>query len=204
MTEEMTAQINSRRDTKDYVKKIHRYLEVYWFPELRLERAAEKIIHRYLFQVDAGTLKVSQVREQIIKDYPEHSLVGSTVDWAVLNLWDTILMDCEVDCNSAHNKIIKLGMIEITQSAPQSKDNNMDRDSLEQLHEAQTYRELRDLLSSLSQEQLDCQITWHCVKDEEFYAVTTAVKLAPEDDVLDRNHPYLQVNEVSGGDSNGQ
>jgi hypothetical protein len=85
------------RDTAEYETQIHRYLK-HWYPDDEMEREAEEIIHRYMDRIAEGTLQISQVRSEIMKEYPAHDQVGFTVDWQVLNLWDSILAECDIEC----------------------------------------------------------------------------------------------------------
>jgi hypothetical protein len=75
---------------------------------------------------------------------------------------------------------------------------------VEELSVAATFRELRDALNTLSDEQLDSNLTVYDGNDDEFYAVTATIKRTPELDVLDRNHPYIQFTYTFGGEEGGQ
>jgi hypothetical protein len=53
-----------------------------------------------------------------------------------------------------------------------------------------TYRELLKELSKMTVEQLDCDVSV-CGPDGEFYEAE--LDFQDEDDVLDKDHPYLNV-----------
>jgi len=55
-----------------------------------------------------------------------------------------------------------------------------------------TYKELRDKLSGLTDEQLGCDVTFHDTIIDEFFAVES-LEINEADDVLDAHHPYLKM-----------
>lgn len=55
-----------------------------------------------------------------------------------------------------------------------------------------TFRDLKVFLSALSEEQLDCDLSVQLSHNEEYYEVI-AFDLAEDDDVLDKDHPYIIV-----------
>jgi hypothetical protein len=85
------------RNTDEYVSQIHRYLK-HWFPDDEMEKDAENVIHEIMNKVDEGHLKVSDVENFIKAHYPAHDKVGYTVDWQILNLWESILLECDIEC----------------------------------------------------------------------------------------------------------
>lgn len=54
-----------------------------------------------------------------------------------------------------------------------------------------TYRELRDKLDELTDEQLDCDVTVHDLDDE--YFPISSLETYDTEGVLDDNHPFLEV-----------
>ena len=54
-----------------------------------------------------------------------------------------------------------------------------------------TYKELKEFVNSLSDEQLNTQVTFLDNQDE-FYGVRLTGYIVDEDDVLDKGHPYLK------------
>jgi len=56
-----------------------------------------------------------------------------------------------------------------------------------------TYQDLKKFLNSLSEEQLQKDITF-CDKQEEYYGIKLKGEIEDEADVLDENSPYLIVN----------
>lgn len=57
---------------------------------------------------------------------------------------------------------------------------------------AKTFRDLRDALNTLTDEQLDSTLTLYRENEDEFYSVAAVLECTNEDDVLDKDHPYLQ------------
>lgn len=57
------------------------------------------------------------------------------------------------------------------------------------------YRELRDELFSLTEEQLNADVTIYLQDNDEFYAVSDTFKFSVYEDcdVLDPGHPYLTI-----------
>jgi len=56
-----------------------------------------------------------------------------------------------------------------------------------------TFRELKENLDSLSDEQLDCDLTVYDPNEQEFYGANLDLSTTEESDVLDKNHPYLAI-----------
>lgn len=55
-----------------------------------------------------------------------------------------------------------------------------------------TWRQLRDHINVMDEEQLDSDVTVHCTAvDEWFQAV--GYEITEVDDVLDKNHPFLTI-----------
>lgn len=54
-----------------------------------------------------------------------------------------------------------------------------------------TYRQLKEALNKMTDEQLDCNLSLH--DEDEYYPVEVSVKESEADDVLDRGHPFLEV-----------
>lgn len=70
-------------------------------------------------------------------------------------------------------------------------DGRQDGDSFSlSLEIAMTYSELQDVLSSLTKQQLDCDITLFDSNEGEFYPALLSFQEG--DDVLDDNHPYFE------------
>lgn len=57
-----------------------------------------------------------------------------------------------------------------------------------------TYRELRNRINQMTEEQLDCDVTIVDSGSDEFYTVDV-VSCEDTDGVLDHNHPYLIIEE---------
>ncbi len=55
-----------------------------------------------------------------------------------------------------------------------------------------TYRELKEALAGLTEEQLNCNLTILDPEDE-YYPVSIMVSIEKETDVLDAGHPVLRV-----------
>ena len=55
-----------------------------------------------------------------------------------------------------------------------------------------TYKELKERLGNLTEEQLGCDVTFHDTIIDEFFAVES-LEINEADDVLDVNHPYLKM-----------
>jgi hypothetical protein len=55
-----------------------------------------------------------------------------------------------------------------------------------------TWKELQAGIDVMDSEQINTDVTVHLVEDDEFLCVT-GIDFSPEDDVLDKNHPYLEV-----------
>lgn len=55
-----------------------------------------------------------------------------------------------------------------------------------------TYNELQHFLNTLSEEQMNCHIAIYCLERDEFYPVF-ACRTTEECDVLDEDHPYLEL-----------
>jgi hypothetical protein len=59
-----------------------------------------------------------------------------------------------------------------------------------------TYRDLRKQLNDLTEEQLDMDVTiYDGSVDELFGAYHTDLQFNLEDDILDKGHPYLIINQ---------
>lgn len=84
------------RNTNEYVSLIYRYLK-HWYPDDEMEIDAETAIHQIMDKVNAGHLKVSDVTDFIKTNYPAHNQIGYTVDWQILNLWETILSESDIE-----------------------------------------------------------------------------------------------------------
>lgn len=60
-----------------------------------------------------------------------------------------------------------------------------------------TYRELAlEILDTLTDEQLDMDVTIYDSEDDEFfgcYANVLGITTSDDDDVLDENHPYIPI-----------
>ena len=54
------------------------------------------------------------------------------------------------------------------------------------------YRELLTQLQNMSEEQLNQTVTIHLKEEDEFFGVRSS-QVTTEDDVLDKNHFYLEV-----------
>ena len=54
-----------------------------------------------------------------------------------------------------------------------------------------TYRELANFLSTLSDEQLDMDVTLYDLQEDEYFKATNAF-IDNERDVLDENHPVIK------------
>lgn len=59
-----------------------------------------------------------------------------------------------------------------------------------------TYKQLKDQLNMLSEEQLDCDITIYHPEDQKFYPAIIGMRITRETDVLDKNHPFFHILEV--------
>jgi len=55
-----------------------------------------------------------------------------------------------------------------------------------------TYNQLKNLLSSLTEEQLNMDVTIHALDADEFYPIPSFIISDDSNDVLDNNHPYLE------------
>jgi len=55
-----------------------------------------------------------------------------------------------------------------------------------------TYNQLKNLLSSLTEEQLNMDVTIHALDADEFYPIPAFIISDDSNDVLDNNHPYLE------------
>ena len=55
-----------------------------------------------------------------------------------------------------------------------------------------TWRELKNHINTMDDEQLDTDVTVHLVIQDEYFRVSD-INYSPENDVLDKNHPYLDV-----------
>lgn len=56
-----------------------------------------------------------------------------------------------------------------------------------------TYRDLLNLLQSMSDEQLNCTPTIHDPNSDEYFSATNLLMSNIADCVLDENHPYFSV-----------
>lgn len=57
-----------------------------------------------------------------------------------------------------------------------------------------TYKELKNQLENLNEEQLDMDVTIYDSEDDEFFGCyTPQLHINKEDDTLDDNHPYLII-----------
>jgi len=55
----------------------------------------------------------------------------------------------------------------------------------------QTYKDLLNLLLTMSPEQLDCTPTIYSPDVDEYYPITTVLTASDSNQVLDEDHPYL-------------
>ena len=55
----------------------------------------------------------------------------------------------------------------------------------------QTYKDLLNLLLTLSPEQLDCTPTVYCPDADEYYPIKTVLTASDSNQVLNEDHPYL-------------
>ena len=55
-----------------------------------------------------------------------------------------------------------------------------------------TWTELRDKINNMSEEQRNTDVTFFDSNEGEFFALCR-LNFTSEDDVLDKNHPYLEV-----------
>ena len=55
----------------------------------------------------------------------------------------------------------------------------------------QTYKDLLNLLQSMTPEQLDCTPTVYDPDSDEYYPVTTLLTASDTNDVLNEDQPYL-------------
>lgn len=57
-----------------------------------------------------------------------------------------------------------------------------------------TYKELKDQLEDLNEDQLKMDVTIYDSEDDEFYGCYAPnLSFNKEDDTLDENHPYLTI-----------
>jgi hypothetical protein len=66
-----------------------------------------------------------------------------------------------------------------------------------------TYRALRDRLNCLTDDQLDCGLQKHEEDNDEFFPIEMQLKESPEDDVLDKGHPFISYSYRNDGENNG-
>ena len=59
-----------------------------------------------------------------------------------------------------------------------------------------TYRELAQQILELKGEWLDADVSIYVKSMDEFFEAHPTILRTPEDDVLDKNHPYLEVLET--------
>jgi hypothetical protein len=86
-----------KRDTHQYATEVTRFLK-HWYPDDDMERDAQRELHSIIEKVDDGTLKLSELRGYIKSHYPAHHQVGFTVDWQILNLLDSCMVECDIEC----------------------------------------------------------------------------------------------------------
>ena len=115
----------------------------------------------------------------------------------VLENWENESEDCHYTTKS--NLRIFMGC-----DQPTLQPNESVTGIVERLSEAITFRQLRDALNTLSEEQLDSHLTKYDIQDDEFYAVKAVLKRAPITDVLDENHPYIELTYTFGGEEDGE
>ena len=58
-----------------------------------------------------------------------------------------------------------------------------------------TYKELADHIAVMDEEQRNSDVTIYDGGEDEYYPVF-GIDFSPEDDVLDKNHPFLTVETV--------
>ena len=58
-------------------------------------------------------------------------------------------------------------------------------------YSCQTYKDLLQMLLTLTPEQLDCTPTIYDADNDEYYPVTTLLTASETNDVLDVDHPYF-------------
>jgi hypothetical protein len=57
-----------------------------------------------------------------------------------------------------------------------------------------TYKELKDQLDNLNEEQLEMDVTIYDSEEDEFFGCyAPQLSINKEDDTLDDNHPYLTI-----------
>lgn len=56
-----------------------------------------------------------------------------------------------------------------------------------------TYRQLKERINKLSENQLDCDITVYKPDEDEYYPTHISVGITEENDVLDEGHPYFLI-----------
>ncbi|MBK6914989.1 MAG: hypothetical protein IPH11_15510 [Ignavibacteriales bacterium] len=57
-----------------------------------------------------------------------------------------------------------------------------------------TYKELKDQLEDLNEDQLKMDVTIYDTEDDEFFGCYAPnLSFSEEDDTLDENHPYLTI-----------
>ena len=61
-----------------------------------------------------------------------------------------------------------------------------------------TYRQLKAHLEVMDDEQLDSDVTIRLMPEDEYYGYTD-IGFSPANDVLDKNHPFINV-DMTGGD----
>lgn len=54
------------------------------------------------------------------------------------------------------------------------------------------WRTLRDHINTMDEQQLNSDVTIHLVEEDEYFPVPD-INYSPENDVLDKNHPFLDV-----------
>jgi len=59
-----------------------------------------------------------------------------------------------------------------------------------------TWKELQEHIEAMDEKQINTDVTVHIVEDDEFFPVVD-INFSPENEVLDKDHPYLNVKTVS-------
>ena len=57
-----------------------------------------------------------------------------------------------------------------------------------------TWNELAELVNTtMSEEQKNSDVTIHCTESDEWFKVDGDLEITQHDDVLDKNHPFLEI-----------
>ena len=55
------------------------------------------------------------------------------------------------------------------------------------------YRDLKKALETLTEEQLDCDLTLYDPNEQEYYPADLKMEVTKDTDVLDKGHPFLDI-----------